>query len=98
MPFTIFIEPLALLDIQQAIDYYDEKQAGLGKKFESALNHHLISLENNPFFKIRYDRVRCVPVNKYPYMIHFTIEEVAKSVTVRAVFHTSLDPDNWTYR
>ncbi|MEQ9290198.1 MAG: hypothetical protein RIG77_24920 [Cyclobacteriaceae bacterium] len=51
MPFTIFIEPLALLDIQQAIDYYDEKQAGLGKKFESALNDRLISLENNRSFK-----------------------------------------------
>jgi len=34
MPYEIFIEPLALQDIQKAIDYYDEQQIGLGDTFE----------------------------------------------------------------
>jgi toxin ParE1/3/4 len=98
MAYNIIIEPVALQDIQQAIDYYDEQQIGLGEKFEAALNKHLTALEKNPFFQIRYDYIHCLPVKKYPYMIHFTIDETYKSVTVRAILHTSLDPKKWTGR
>lgn len=98
MGFSINIEPLALQDIQKAIDYYDEQQIGLGEKFEAAINHHLVTLIKNPFFQIRYDLVHCLPMKKYPYMIHFTINEQDKSLTVRAVFNTSLDPKKWNKR
>ena len=81
--------------IQQAIDYYDEQQIGLGERFENTLNKHLIALENNPFYRIRYDNIRCLPIRKFPYMVHYTVEEVQKLIIIRAVFHTSLDPENW---
>ena len=98
MAYSVVIEPVALQDIQQGIDYYDDQQIGLGEKFEAAVNKHLVSIEKNPFFQVRYDNVHCLPVKKYPYMIHFTINEADKVVTVRAVFHTSLDPEKWTER
>lgn len=98
MAFSITVEPVALVDIQQGIDYYDAKQVGLGRKFEAALNRHFISLERNPFFEVRYEQVRCLPVKNYPYMIHFTVNEATQSVIVRGVFHTSIDPENWTDR
>ncbi len=98
MPYDIFIEPLALQDIQKAIDYYDEQQIGLGDTFEEVLDTHFTSIEINPFFQIRYDNVHCLPVKKYPYMVHFTINETDNKVTVRAVFHTSQDPEKWTER
>jgi len=28
-------------------------------------------------------------------MVHFTVDDAKKIVTVRAVFHTSLNPDKW---
>ncbi len=98
MPYEIFIEPLALQDIQQAIDYYDEQQIGLGDTFEEILDNHFTSIEINPFFQIRYDNVHCLPIKKYPYMIHFTINKDDNIITVRAVFHTSQDPEKWTER
>lgn len=98
MAYSVVIEPVALQDIQQGIDFYDEQQIGLGEKFEVAVNKHLTALEKNPFFQVRYDNVHCLPVKKYPYMIHFTINETDKIVAVRAVFHTSLDPEKWTER
>jgi hypothetical protein len=48
MAYSLVIDPKAIQDIQQAIDYYDEQQTGLGKRFESALNKRLITLEKNP--------------------------------------------------
>jgi toxin ParE1/3/4 len=98
MGYSIIIEPGALHDIQNAIDYYDEQQIGLGEKFEAVLNKHFGSLEKNPFFQVRYDQVHCLPINKYPYMVHYTINEKEKTLTVRAVFHTSMNPDNWKIR
>lgn len=98
MAFTLVIDPGVIRDIQEAIDYYDEQQTGLGERFEAALNKHLLTLEKNPFFRIRYDDVRCLPVKKFPYIVHFTIDEVQQVVTIRAVFHTALNPKKWKGR
>lgn len=98
MAYSIVIEHVALQDIQQGIDYYDDQQIGFGEKFEATINKHLNAIQKNPFFQVRYDNVHCLPVKKYPYMIHFTINEYSKTVIVRAVFHTSLDPEKWTER
>lgn len=34
MTFSTVLDPRAIQDIQQAIDYYEEKQSGLGEQFE----------------------------------------------------------------
>lgn len=98
MAFSIVIDPRAIRDIQEAIDYYDEQQAGLGLRFEVSLNQQLLILKKNPFFHKRYDDIRCLPLKKFPYMVHFTIDEKKHLVIIRAVFHTSLDPQNWKKR
>lgn len=99
MAYTISLDPLAILDIQKAIDYYDEQQPGLGKKFENAIDKHFSALSKNPFYQIRYDQVRCLPVKKFPFMIHFVVDNRSSTVRVAAVFHTSLDPkENWNKR
>lgn len=98
MAFTTVLDPRAIQDIQQAIDYYEEQQPGLGEQFENTLNEYLRKLEQNPFFQIRYDNVHCLPLKKYPYMIHYTVDEEEERVIVRAVFNTSRDPDIWRKR
>jgi toxin ParE1/3/4 len=98
MSYAVVIDPLAIQDIQQAIEYYDAQQTGLGLRFEAALDKHLTTLEKNPFFLVRYDKVRCLPLKKFPYMVHFTIDESKNIVVIRAVFHTSLSSRNWKKR
>lgn len=98
MSFKIIIEPEARLDIQEAIDWYNKQQKGLGKKFHSAVLKHINSLIKNPNFEIRYDSVHCLPLKNFPFMIHFTIDNAKKLVAIRAVFHTSLNPTNWNKR
>lgn len=95
MVYKIVISPLAINDIQQAIDYYDEQQPGLGEKFESALNEYLLVLRKHPLFQLRYDEVRCLPLPKFPFMIHFTVSETENIVSIHAVFHTAKNPKNW---
>lgn len=50
MIFNIVIEPRALIDIQDAIDYYESKQSGLGEYFYQVIDEHLDKLSKNPFF------------------------------------------------
>jgi len=74
------------------------KGLGWGLTFEEELNSHFSSIQINPFFQIRYDDVHCLPLKKHPYMVHFTINEADKKVTIRAVFHTAQDPEKWRHR
>ncbi len=98
MLFTILIDPRALKDIQEAINYFDNQQVGLGARFEHELNEYLLVIKKNPFFRVRYDNVRCLPLKKFPFMIHFEVDEVTKKVVIRAVFHTSMNSDKWYKR
>ena len=50
MSFKIVVEPRAIFDIQEALDYYDFKQIGLGEYFFLALEEHIEVLRKNPFF------------------------------------------------
>lgn len=95
MAYEVIILPIAITDVQNAVDYYDEQSLGLGEKFEAELNEFLISLETFPFFQNRYEEVRCLPLKKFPFMAHFTVNEEAQQVVIYAVFHTSLHPKAW---
>lgn len=98
MAFTTVLDPRSIQDIQQAIDYYDEQLPGLGEQFEDFVNECLAQLEQNPFFQVRYDDMHCLPLKKYPYMIHFSIDENKQLITVMAVFNTARDPKIWEDR
>jgi len=98
MAFSTILDPRAMQDVQQAIDYYDELEPGLGKEFENTLNEYLVKLKQNPFFQIRYNNIHCLPLKKYPYMIHFTIVEKNQKVIVHAVFNTAQNPKIWKDR
>ncbi len=89
MPHHIVVEPRALADIQQAIDYYDEQQIGLGNKFATTLEKYFNTISKNPCYQIRYNNVRCLPLKKFPFMIHYCMEEKIRTVFVVSVFHTS---------
>jgi len=91
--YLLEIEPRALEEIQQAIDYYDEQQPGLGLKFLTALEKEFSILIDKPKFQIRYATVRCLKIKRYPFMVHFSIEN--EIVRVHAVLHTSLNPKNY---
>lgn len=98
MPFSIFIEPLAFQDIQDAIDNYELKQPLLGKHFFDTVDLHIQGLKQNPFFQIRYDNVRCLPIKVFPYMIHFVVNQDTNTVEIKAVLNTHKNPNLWTVR
>ncbi|MCJ8290766.1 MAG: type II toxin-antitoxin system RelE/ParE family toxin [Crocinitomicaceae bacterium] len=95
MEFTIKIDREARDDIQNAIDWYNDNKIGLGQKFFKEIEEYVISIGKNPFYQKRYDQVLCLPLKKFPFMIHFTIDAENSVITIRGIFHTSLHPKNW---
>ena len=96
MAFRLKIEPLAKFDIQTEINYYNSKQKGLGKRFHNEVKIYFNTIKSSPFYQIRYDDVHCLPLKTFPAMIHYTIDDSNKLVTVRAVVNTNKDPKaNW---
>lgn len=67
MKFKVLYNPKVYNDIQESIDWYNEQQPGLGRKFYSVLKKQLRKLEKSALqFSIRYDEVRCMPLKKFP--------------------------------
>jgi toxin ParE1/3/4 len=95
MGFKLKIEPLAKLDIQNEINFYNSKQKGLGKKFHTETKVYFKAILKSPFFGIRYDNVHCLPLKKFPAMIHYNVDEIKKIIIVRAVINTHKDPKTY---
>ena len=98
MKLRISIDIDAKEDIQKGINWYNSNNKRLGNKFHQALKTSFKNLQTNPYYQIRYNKTHCLPLKKFPYMIHFTIDKEAKTVIIRAVFHTSQNPDLWKDR
>lgn len=95
MVYEIKLNPRAFTDIQHAIDYYNEQQQGLGKRFYDTIVDSFETLKLHPFYQIRYDNVRCFYTKPFPFLIHFTVNQNANSIIVLAVIHTSMSPAKW---
>ena len=94
--FKVRIDSDALLDIQEATNWYNEQVAGLGSRFQKQVKKQINSLKvNAQNYSIRYNEVRCSKIKKFPFLVHFIIENSTRTVKVFAVIHTSRNPAIW---
>jgi len=89
MSYKIVIEPRAIADIQDAVDYYETKREDLGAYFYQIVDEYIESIAKNPFFQIRYKDYHGLPVKIFPYIILYYIDEKEKIVYILSVFNTS---------
>ena len=95
--WKILIDIDALSDIEASMKWYDSQSMGLGNRFGKQVSLQINSLKTNPeIYGQRYLNVRCMLIKKFPFLVHFTIDN--NTVNVFAVFHTSRNPWIWTKR
>lgn len=91
--YNVIFLPSALNDIKLAKAWYNEQRKGLGKIFYADVKNTTLAIKRNPFFaSIKYRNVRATLCNKFPYTIHYTINETMLTVYISAVYHTSREP------
>lgn len=83
-------------DIEHAVEWYNEKQQGLGDRFWSFTVKALRKLESNPFlYEERFSNdFRFTRITDFPYMIVYKVK--GQIVIVNAVFHTSRNNKDFT--
>lgn len=97
--YTPVILPPAASDIRKAASWYNTKQPGLGKRFTQQVRkkvHYICKNPNTP--TIRYDEVRTIMLDVFPYMVHYIVNDAKKQLIISAVLHTSRNPVMWEKR
>ena len=99
MRFQLKIDTDALNDIQETFEWYELQLKGLGLRYKTQTKKQINSLKKDPYlFSIKYNEIRCRKIEKFPFLIHYLINENINVVTVFAVFHTSRNPEIWNAR
>jgi len=74
-------------------------QNELGKKFTAEVRKKVKFIrKNSKATAIRYKNVRTALLDKFPFLIHYVVDDANKTIIIAAVFHTSLNPDIWDKR
>jgi len=78
-------------DIENAYQWYDEKQEGLGERFFTELAVSCTQIMEHPeYYSKTGKRLRKISLKHFPYIVVFEI--IGSTVFVYSVFHTSRNP------
>lgn len=92
MVFKLKISALAEKEINESIEFYENRSRDLGKQFFTYLKFYLKVLKANPeLFKIKREPgYRELTLIKFPFVIIYEI--IGDEVIIHSVFHTSRNP------
>ncbi|MCF8460442.1 MAG: type II toxin-antitoxin system RelE/ParE family toxin [Flavobacteriales bacterium] len=92
--YRIHVSNEAFLDLAQAFDWYEEQRSGLGSELELCVDARIHAIARNPFhYQERYKQVHIAFVDRFPYGIHYLIED--NDIRIIGIFHMSRNPENW---
>lgn len=93
--YKAIILPLAT-KIFKKLQWYNKRHFELGRRFTGSVRKSVQFIASNPeATAIRYDNIRTILIDTFPYLIHFYIETQTSSIVIVAVLHTSQDPRLW---
>jgi plasmid stabilization system protein ParE len=97
--FQIKIDVEAIEDIEQVTAWYNEQSPELGTRFKNQVKKQIGALATKALANgTRYADVRCMLVYKFPFLVHFKVNETDNIVEIFAVLHTSRNPKIWLRR
>jgi plasmid stabilization system protein ParE len=81
-------------DVQETKTWYKEQKEGLEVEFATAIEKAIEYIVNTPqIFSIRYKKVRIAHPKRFPYNIHFYIDEPNTTVVITAIVHSKRHPE-----
>ncbi len=87
----------ALDEFIDAINYYEERQAGLGLRFKNEVDRHVKWILENPLVpRRRSGGYRRVNVKVFPYNIAYIIR--GDTLWILAIAHNHRKPEHWIKR
>lgn len=97
MTLPVVLSPEAQTDYDEAFDWYEMRQRGLGVRFATAVERVFNSIAAMPnMHAVVYKNLRKAVVRTFPYSIFYQVEP--NQVLVVSVFHGRRDPSIWQGR
>lgn len=93
----IILRPAAEADLQEAYEWYEQREAGLGAEFLRCVDSCVQLIRRHPeIFPTVHQHVRQGVVRRFPYSVmYFT---TGNNVVVTSVFHVARNPKIWKRR
>ncbi len=96
MSYKIILTPNAVRDINEAVSYYQEKASKkVANLFIEDYRNTFRKIQETKYFKTFFENFRGKSMNKFPYIIFYTIDENQKIIMIKAVFHASQNTDKY---
>ncbi len=93
MTYTISFHPIALEEYKAASIWYEERQEGLGLRFEKAIDSKIRQILHNPLaFAKNKGSYRQAKTRTFPFVIVYKLNDRMHEVYVSAIYHTSRNP------
>ena len=97
MSLPVVLRDEAQAEFDDAFEYYEQRQTGLGVEFVNHIQEVFDRIAANPYMHAAVlADVRKAVVAKFPYCVYYRAEQAR--VEVIAVFHSSRNPSIWQGR
>lgn len=91
MTFLFFDE--VSKNLSDAREWYKEQREGLEEEFSEKIKKTLLKIHRYPFgYSIRYRNIRIAHLERFPYNIHFYIDETLSEIVITAIVHQKRHP------
>ena len=98
MSVSLILTESAQKDLDDAFQWYEEQDPGLGKEFIRCVDAKIANLSRNPLYYqiVKNERVRRALVSRFPFSIYFVSEE--EVIIIFAILHQRRSPEFWKSR
>lgn len=97
MKHRLTIQPEAGVEANDAFNWYEDRQPGLGSEFYRELTRCLELVVENPLVSmVAYRGLRKRKLDRFPYLVIYQMNEF--ELTVVSVFHGARNPAVWKRR
>lgn len=98
MIYTIHFLAPATFELNEAFQYYEKIQVGLGVRLVEEIDHFLAIIEENPYnFSLHSnnEELRSFPLKKFPYAVIYWVDDEKKLIYIDSVFHSKRKPRSY---
>ena len=94
---SVVFDPDARAEFLEAVRYYEDYQAGLGRRFQMTVETAVQGIAETPFrYRLLHSPFRRYLLPNFPYTIIYCIEP--ENILIIAVAHTKRKPEYWNKR
>ena len=95
---SVHLRPIAKVEFDEAVNWFEGKRVGLGLGFTDAVRDTIQTIsESLLMYRKLYRDIRAVSVTGFPYQIFYRVL-TDDSVEVLSVFQVRRDPASWRKR